>query len=340
MAVVVGVDGGGTKTEVCVAGPDGDVLAFVRAAAANWEQIGLDGMRATVAAAVTECLRRAGRGPHDVTAWACCLAGVDWPSDVDRVGLALHQVLPVPPVVTNDAFASLRAGTRDGVGLVSVAGTGGVSAGRDRRGRTARTMGSTLGEGAGATGIMRRTLDALARWHHGQLDGGGELAGALCAAVGCRDLSELFERWSRDRLAVGAAQAPIVLDVAERGDPLARAVVAESARQHAADVVGIATQLEFGNEPVIVVAAGGVHTGAGSAFSRPFTAVVTEALPRASIELLTSPPAAGAALLALERVGPVPPATVATVLEGASAARADAVSSGRRPPSARQGTAT
>src|SRR5262245_25771639 len=125
MTVVVGVDAGGTKTEICVATADGDVVAFVRASAANWEQIGLDAMRTIVTATVMESLGLAEVGPHDVRAWLCCMAGVDWPSDVDRVGGALDAVLPVPPVVTNDAYASLRAGAPEGVGLVSVAGTGG-----------------------------------------------------------------------------------------------------------------------------------------------------------------------------------------------------------------------
>jgi N-acetylglucosamine kinase-like BadF-type ATPase len=279
-------------------------------------------------------------GRHDVQAWVCCMAGVDWPSDVDRVATALRAVLPVAPVVTNDAFAALRAGAPDGVGLVSVAGTGGVTAGRDRHGRTARTMGSTLGEGAGAGGITRRALDALARFHHGQVDGGEALAGALCAGLGCTDLAELFERRSRDRLAVGAARAPIVLDLAEGGDPFARAVVTDSARQHGADVIGIARQLRLGDEAVTVVAAGGVHASAGPAFSRPFAEVVTDALPGASIELLVAPPVAGAALLALDTVGAMPPESVATLLDSASAARTDAVNSGRLPSGARYGTAT
>jgi N-acetylglucosamine kinase-like BadF-type ATPase len=338
--VVVGVDGGGTKTEVCVATPDGCVLAFVRARAANWELIGLDAMRTVVGATVAKGLRIAGAEPHDVRAWACCMAGVDWPSDIDRVGTALHELLPIAPVVTNDAFASLRAGAPDGVGLVSVAGTGGVTAGRDRHGRTARTMGSTVGEGAGASGITRRALDALARFHHGQADGGEALAGALCAAVGCTDLAELFERMSRERLTVGAAHAPTVLDLAGDGDPFAQSVVTASARQHGADVVGIAHQLGLGDEPITVVAAGGVHAGAGPAFSRPFAEAVTGALPRATIELLVAPPAAGAVLLALDTLGPVPPSATATLLAGASAARADAASSGRRPLGARYGTAT
>jgi hypothetical protein len=131
-----------------------------------------------------------------------------------------------------------------------------------------------------------------------------------------------------------------VLDLAEGGDPFARAVVTESARQHGADVIGIARQLRLGDEPVTVVAAGGVHASAGPAFSRPFAEVVTDALPGASIELLVAPPVAGAALLALDTVGAMPPESVATLLDSASAARTDAVNSGRLPSGARYGTAT
>ncbi len=338
MSVVLGVDGGGTKTDVCVATLDGRVLAFGSGPGANWETVGLDAMRSVVAATVADGLRLGGAQPADVRAVACCMAGVDWPSDVARLTVALGAVLPVTPIVTNDAFAALRAGSPDGIGLVSVAGTGGVTAGKDRRGRTARTMGSSLGEGAGASGITRRALDALARFHHGQADDGAALAGALCASLECTDLPELFERISRERLPVGAAQAPVILDLADAGDPLARAVVGDAARQHGADVIGIASQLELDDEHVIVVTAGGVHTKAGPTFSRPFAEVVKSALPRATIRLLAAPPAAGAALLALDSVrpldahGPVSPESAATLLDGASVARQAAVSSAARDP--------
>ena len=331
--MVLGVDGGGTKTDACVATPNGLVLAFVSGPGANWESVGLDAMRSVVSATVSESLQMAEVRPEDVRAWACSTAGVDWPSDVDRVGVTLHGVLPVEPIVTNDAFAALRAGTADGIGLVSVAGTGGVTAGRDRHGRTARTMGSTLGEGAGATGITRRSLDALARFHHGQAEGGEALAGALCDVLGCADLPELFERISREQLQVGAAHAPVILDLADARDPLARAVVADTARQHGADVIGIARQLELRDAPVTVVAAGGVHTRAGTSFSRPFADAVTNSLPHARIQVLTAPPVAGAALLALdsiETLPPVGPGTVAMLLDGALAARQATLNSAAR----------
>ena len=41
--IVVGVDGGGTKTDVCVVTETGAVRAFVSGGGSNWESVGLAG---------------------------------------------------------------------------------------------------------------------------------------------------------------------------------------------------------------------------------------------------------------------------------------------------------
>jgi len=82
-----------------------------------------------------------------------------------------------------------------------------------------------------------------------------------------------------------------------------------------------------------VHAARGVHTRAGTSFSRPFADAVTNSLPHATIQVLTAPPVAGAALLALdsiETLPPVGPGTVAMLLDGALAARQATLNSAAR----------
>src|SRR5207248_2891527 len=71
-------------------------------------------------------------GPGDIGAAAFGLAGVDWPSDEPRVRSAIDPIgLDGRYVLVNDSFVALRAGSREGVGVVLVAGTGAVAAGRN-----------------------------------------------------------------------------------------------------------------------------------------------------------------------------------------------------------------
>src|SRR5947209_15664878 len=87
--VVVGVDGGGTKTHAVVTRSDGTLLGATRGGPSNWEMVGLDGARNTIVGAVRDALDAAGVEPARVAAGAFALAGCDWPSDHDRLAPVL-----------------------------------------------------------------------------------------------------------------------------------------------------------------------------------------------------------------------------------------------------------
>ena len=75
--------------------------------------------------AVLAATAAAGTAPERVHAAGLALAGVDWPGDEEALSEALRAAgMPRRHVVVNDAFAALRAGSPDGVGVVSCAGTG------------------------------------------------------------------------------------------------------------------------------------------------------------------------------------------------------------------------
>ena len=87
-SVVIGVDGGGTKTDVLIADCSGVVVATVQTAGTNHEAIGLDHMTAVLEGAIEEALAIAGSTRDEVGATVFGLAGVDWPSDVEAVDAA------------------------------------------------------------------------------------------------------------------------------------------------------------------------------------------------------------------------------------------------------------
>ena len=238
--IVLGVDGGATKTDAVVVDGDGRVLGVGASTGSNWELVGLEGALTAVRDAVGGALQGASSTLAAVDAAAFALAGCDWPSDHERLTGALAP-LGVRGAVTivNDTVGALRAGTDDAFGIASVAGTGGSTTGRNRDGATVRTLAITWGEGSGASGIVREALHAMARAYHAQTPP-TRLTDAWCAELGYADAPALFEALSRhDYRAASPALCPLVTSCARDGDDAAMRVVREAGAQHGADVVGV-----------------------------------------------------------------------------------------------------
>ena len=301
--VVVGVDGGGTKTDLVVLDVDGVVVGRSSGGGANWEGVGVEAVGVVLGDLLDRALGASGRSRRDVAAWVCCLAGVDWPSDPERLAPVLDGLaVGGERLVLNDSFAALRAGTTGPVGCVSIAGTGAVCAGRNAGGEVARTMGVGIGEGSGAWTLVGGALGAVAEAHH-RSGAATALTERLVEATGVEDVEACFEGVTRGTVAVGADLAPLVLEVAAAGDPVAVEVVRDAGNRHGRDLAGLADRLGLTDEDVEVVLAGGVHVHGAGDFRDAFCATVLDRVPVARFVVLESAPVVGAALLALELVG-------------------------------------
>src|SRR5437870_4222593 len=143
MTVVLGVEGGGSHTHAVVADAEGRVLgAGGSDDPSNWEDVGIGAASAAIRAVVREALDGARRHPGDVEAAVFGLAGVDFPIDEQRLsGIPDAIGLTGRTSILNDGFVAMRAGTDDRFGVVVVAGTGSVVAGRNPAGEVFRTLG-------------------------------------------------------------------------------------------------------------------------------------------------------------------------------------------------------
>ncbi|MDX6538808.1 MAG: hypothetical protein QOI71_418 [Gaiellales bacterium] len=297
---VIGVDGGATKTDAVVLSRAGRVLGSGRAGGSNWESAGLEGAVNAIGAALDGALAEAGCARSEVAASAFALAGVDWPVDHVRLDGALAALcLGGRRVVTNDAFAALRAGASGPVGCVSSAGTGAVAAGRNAAGETARTMAVGFGELGGAREIVDHALWACARMRECS---GPEtaLAAALCRALGVSDLDHLFESITRCGLTPGADLARLVLAVAAGGDTVATDLLQEQGRSLADEVLGVARRLRMLDDPFELVIAGSIHLAGSPALDDAFAGRVAEQASHARILPLRERAVVGAGRLALD----------------------------------------
>ncbi len=301
MTLVLGIDGGGSKTHAVIADADGAVRGFATSGPANWEVVGLRGAGESLREAAARALQAAGAEMGDVAAAALGLAGIDWDSDVPRMTAEVEQLgLSSPAEVTNDSFIALRAGTADGVGVVVIAGTGAISAGRSREGRTYRTLGqgAEFGDTGSASDVSDAALLAVANAYTGR-GPATELTELLCTLHGCRSAAELLERASRGDERSRSA-APTVLRSAESGDEVARGIVRWAGRELGESAVLAARKLGMTETEFDLVLAGGLFRGESALLLETLAGCVHAEAPGARLVQLDTAPVAGAALRALD----------------------------------------
>ncbi len=226
--LLLGVDGGNTKTVALVVTTEGEVVGTGRAGCGDIHSAnGPEAAVAEIATAVRAALDEASAGPGDLAAAAFSLAGADWPEDFDylRTELRARLALPDDPEIVNDAVGGLRSGTDDMVGVAVVIGTYSALAGRNAAGELFHF--GFWPDSTGAHGLGSEALAAI--WRHMLgLGPATTLLGRALERWSCEDGEELLHALTRiggpDELEK-ARFADAVLDEAEAGDPVAREIV-------------------------------------------------------------------------------------------------------------------
>jgi N-acetylglucosamine kinase-like BadF-type ATPase len=301
-AILLGVDGGATKTVALIADDTGQVLGTGRNGSSDIHAVPepaepLD----RIAFAVRDAADAAGVAPSTVDACAFSLCGADWPEDVAvyQEGLAERLELAESPSVYNDAIGALRAGTEDGVGVSLVLGTGGAIGARAADGTT-WFSGMRLEEsGAGEFGHRAYALMLRGEYGAGPVPSFRDEALDLFEVESVEEMVHAIT--ARGGLGeVGVARlAPILLEAGHRGDPQAKQIIGEHAELMAGYVRAASRRVGHPPEGVTLVVTGGVlrhHcTDLVDALGR---ALPSFTLVRASVE-----PVFGALLLAADSVG-------------------------------------
>jgi N-acetylglucosamine kinase-like BadF-type ATPase len=291
--VILGIDGGGTKTHAVLVDLSGKILATAANGGANWERTGIAAAQASLQEIVSRVLVSAGLQSKDIGAATFALAGIDWESDKELFA-PVSQALDLPSDTSfiNDSIAALFAGNPTGIGCVSIAGTGGKTSGRSST-KTLQTMGMDLGEGGGAGQLVSLALDYVARIYHG-IESASSLTHLVLTECGYLDETSFFKAVARDGLRLTEDLAPKIFDLASAGDSGAITIVNQVAEQHATDVIGMINQLGLSGSSVLVIRAGGLHTAGCKTFDEAFEKTVNLAHPGAKTQVLDISPVYGA----------------------------------------------
>ncbi len=249
-SLVLGVDGGGSKTLVWLA--DADAASKTprgvgRAGPSNPLVVGWHAALANIDRAVSRAFSSAKIARQPVSAVCLAVAGTAREAERQRLESWVgNRHIATQIATTHDALPVLTAGTSGGVGIALISGTGSFAFGRNEQGTTARAggWGQRLGDEGSGYAIARAGLQAVTHAHDG-IGPVTRLSDTMLHALDVSTVMDLREVLSDDQFDARrfAGLAPLVIEAAEAGDPPATAIIDEASRGLSALVLAVNQQL-------------------------------------------------------------------------------------------------
>jgi N-acetylglucosamine kinase-like BadF-type ATPase len=260
----LGVDGGGTKTALCLLDEDGRVVAEARAPSCHYFTEGIDLVGRVLQQGVNEVCEMASVTPADIRyAFFGLPSYGEVSGDVPALDAAPGGAMGHDRYTCDNDTVCGWAGSLGGIdGINVVSGTGSITYG-ERLGRGARVggWGELFGDEGSAYWISIKALNAFSRMSDGRLPV-GPLHEALRTHLDLEadlDLVDVvLNRWQGGRSEI-AALSRVVAAAAQAGDECAARTLSEAAHELAGLVDTTRRLLSFGPDQKVPVSySGGV----------------------------------------------------------------------------------
>jgi N-acetylglucosamine kinase-like BadF-type ATPase len=302
--IVLGVDGGGTKTHAIITDVRQRVLGEGTSGPSNPLRVGIGNAATAIREAIDRACAKARVQRADIVAAEIGLAGVRRGDLRLRMrealsGLGIHSI-----EVVTDADIALFGATEGQPGLVIIAGTGSVCCGINAQGKRvyAGGWGPLAGDEGSGSWIARRALQSVARAGDGR---GREtvLAEAALSYFNVATTDDLLiaiyaPGMTNERI---AGFGKCVTEAAKSGDEVAREIVVNAGRELGVAAVAVIRKLRLGRERFQVGYVGGVFA-AGDLLLDPLREEITRVAPNALLAPPKLPPAVAAARMAREHL--------------------------------------
>jgi N-acetylglucosamine kinase-like BadF-type ATPase len=302
-SLFLGVDGGGTKTNIAIMDLDRRVIAEGVGGPSNPLRVGVETAVANISKAVDTACDEYEISRGDIIAATLGLAGVrreDMRERVRESFLLRYRIRQT--VIVTDADIALYGTTLGKAGLVVIAGTGSVCLGINDAGERVMSggWGPVAGDEGGGRGVAGEALHRIAK----ASDGRGpetQLSGRA---------AEYFRASSADNLIVAlyapqmdnsriAGFARFVVEAAVDGDAVASEIIDDAGRELGTAAVAVLKKLRLTRRKIPVGCVGGMFK-AGDLLTSPMKRVIKNAAPNAYLTEPLMLPAHAAALMALK----------------------------------------
>jgi len=322
MKIFAGVDGGGTRTRLALAGEDGTLLGYASGGCCSFTDQGVEPAEKELIRLWREAWRTAGAEPRPADAIYMGMGSILSLQDAQinreiaaKIGLAEARNI----FADNDVWNAHAGGLVGRPGILLIAGTGSACFGRNSLGENWRVggWGHLLGETGSAYALGLAAMVAATR----EADGRGEqtsMTRFVRDALGLNDLKEIFRKVHYDGVsrAQVAALAPRIVALAEAGDIVAGRILQAQVEGLVEMVVTVAHRLGI-KSPELALTGGLLMNAAG--FRQIFLNHLTRKFAKFHLAEDGLAPVYGAVLLAFEQsVGVEPSAQFLQSLRSSS----------------------
>jgi glucosamine kinase len=303
--IVIGVDGGGSKTRVMVGTAEGEVLATLdgpkSAVAPGQAASSADIIGDLVTRALGEIALPGAVLPRVLY---CGVAGTGREEERKALHAALDaKELAEEVVIDSDGLIALYDALDDRAGILLVVGTGSIAYGRSPAGEIVRCggWGPAFGDEGSGGWIGRRALSIVAASSDGR-EPPTALLFPILAATECEDVHDLIPWAAAADARAYATLAPVVFSAATAGDPRANALVTLAAEELVLHVRALARQLFTDERAAVTVALSGGLMDRGSPLRKRLEQRLKSAVPGAQLRSEEVLPARGALRAAARRI--------------------------------------
>ena len=301
MKYIIGIDGGGTKTDCAAADPEGNLLFETKGDPSNFLIDGTEKVSASILDLINKCKEKLNIDYSDIEVILIGTAGAGRKSDAERLektfvhfsknkGINLKNF-----IVESDARIALEGAFSGMPGAILIAGTGSIMLGKDHNGIIHRVggFGRLIGDEGSGFSIGRKGLNAVSK----QFDGRGNFT--LISDY----LEDKFEINSAEKLIIEvyknnldiASIAPLAITAAENNDEPAIKILEEEINEILKFIPVMHQQLNL-NEFRLSFIGGLINKD--NFYSKKLREKITNDFPYVKIQPPQNTPAMGAVLMA------------------------------------------
>ncbi len=259
---VIGVDGGGTKTEAILVDRSGTIIAKIRGGSTNYQALGGDRLKKELLSMFQRLLEKSNVASNKLSCVFLGLAGAGRKSDQSAIKALFDDTDFRDKIsVDSDAIIALAGAFANGPGIILIAGTGSICFGKNAEGKIVRSggWGYLLEDEGSGYYIGRKAILAALK----DFDGREEqttLRRALEAKFHLNTIDEIIPMIYQnkiDRVAI-AELALLVFEQARNNDAVATLIIKQTGRELGKLAKAVAKKLTFANEKIRVGIIGSV----------------------------------------------------------------------------------
>lgn len=260
--MIIGVDGGGSKTQVILADDRGELLGEATIGPSNLSTLEIEKAIYLIDDGIKNSFINAGLQINKVSRICLGLAGVDRPGLREQIEeLLLIKNVADEVIVLSDAEIVLAAGIRENWGVALISGTGSFAWGKNAQGTTCRAggWGPILGDEGSAYSIGREALKRILRSIDNR-ESPTELTQVIFDHLGLASANEIVILGKQliSQISTIANLASLVNMSAENGDQTAIDILEQAGFELALSVDAVARGLGISQIPFPLAIAGGV----------------------------------------------------------------------------------